>query len=117
MRVSHGESKSRLFSILVGAPQGSVLAAVLFRLHMHFLPQYFSPTVNHLFADDPTIIIKGALEKCLSENIKYIQYQAENVMSSLESFLENYLLPVNVAKNKSYVSSQCSECVKTEIYV
>jgi hypothetical protein len=73
MRVSYGEAKSRLFSISVGAPQRSVLAALLFRLHVHFLPLHFPQIVNHLFADDLTLIIKGALEKRLGENIKYIQ--------------------------------------------
>jgi hypothetical protein len=101
MRVSYGEAKSRLFSISVGAPQGSVLAALLFRLHVHFLPHHFPQIVNHLFADDLTLIIKGALEKRLSHNIKYLQYQAKAVLKGLESFSDNYLLPVNVTKTKA----------------
>jgi Reverse transcriptase (RNA-dependent DNA polymerase) len=101
MRVSHGEAKSRLFPILIGAPQGSVLAAVLFRLHLHFLPLYFPQIVNHLFADDLTLIIKGALEKRLSDNIIYIQNQSKVILNAFETFSDNYLLPVNVGKTKA----------------
>ncbi len=96
MRVSYGEAKSRLFSISIGTPQGSVVGALLFRLHVHF-PQI----VKHLFADDLTLIIKGALEKRLGENVKYVQSQAKTVLKVLESFSDNYLLLVNVAKTKA----------------
>jgi len=41
MSVSRGDAKSRFFSVLVGTPQGSVLAALLFPLHIQFLPSYF----------------------------------------------------------------------------
>ena len=103
MRVSHGDARSRLFPILVGAPQGSILAAVLFRLHVHFLPMHFPQTVSHLFADDLTLIIKSSLENRLTENIEYLQYHAKIVLSSLEKFSDNYILPVNVVKTKAMI--------------
>jgi len=115
MRVSHGEAKSRLFPILVGAPQGSVLAALLFRLHVHFLPLYFPQIVNHLFADDLTLIIKGALEKRLSDNTNYIGIQAKEILKALESFSDNYLLPVNVAKTKAMLVHKAVTISKPEI--
>ncbi|CAM4808726.1 unnamed protein product [Rotaria magnacalcarata] len=59
MFISHGDMKSKIFSISVGAPQGSVLAALLFRLHVFFLPSYF-PEINcHPFADDLTMFSAG----------------------------------------------------------
>lgn len=103
MRVSHSEAKPRLFPIKVDAPQGSVLAAFLFRLHLHFLPLHFPQTVNHLFADDLTIIMNGALERGLLENTKCLQSQARVVLRELEHFSENYLLPVNVTKTKAMI--------------
>ncbi|CAF3888498.1 unnamed protein product, partial [Rotaria sp. Silwood1] len=35
----------------VGAPQGSILAATLFRLQIHFLPSIFQQEAAHLFAE------------------------------------------------------------------
>jgi hypothetical protein len=115
MRVSHGKAKSRLFSISVRARQGSVLAALLFRLHVHFLPLHFPQIVNHLFADDLTLIIKGALEKRLMDNIRYLRVQAKEVLKILESFSENYLLPVNVAKTKAMLVHNAVVVSKPEI--
>ncbi|CAF3974841.1 unnamed protein product, partial [Rotaria sp. Silwood1] len=85
----------------LGAPQGSVLAALLFRLHIHYLPSYFLQTVGHLFADDLTIIIKGGLELRLSTNIKYLEAQAKGILKALEEFSDNHILPVNVSKTKA----------------
>jgi Reverse transcriptase (RNA-dependent DNA polymerase) len=103
MSVSHGNAKSRSFSISIGAPQGSVLAALLFRLHIHYLPSHFLQTVCHLFADDLTIIIKGGLEMRLSANIKYLESQARVVLKALETFSDNHILAVNVSKTKAMI--------------
>jgi hypothetical protein len=115
MSISHGEAKSRSFPIAVGAPQGSVLAALLFRLHVHFLPSHFPQIVNHLFADDLTLIIKGALEKRLFENIEYLRFQAKAVLEGLERFSDNYLLPVNVVKTKAMLVHSAVVVPKPEI--
>ncbi|CAF3248530.1 unnamed protein product [Rotaria socialis] len=115
MRVSHGESESRLFPILIGAPQGSVLAALLFRLHVHFLPLHFPRTVNHLFADDLTIVVKGALKERLSDNIKYVQNRAKVALQALENFSDNYLLPVNVTKTKAMLVHNVVHATKPEL--
>ena len=58
---------------------------------------------SHLFADDLTIIMNGALEKGLFDNTKCLQSQAKVVLSELEHFSENYLLPVNVTKTKAMI--------------
>ncbi|CAF3241985.1 unnamed protein product [Rotaria socialis] len=103
MTISHGDAESRVIGIFLGAPQGSVLAALLFRIHIHFLPGYFTQIVSHLFADDLTIVIKGALERRLSDNIKYLEKQAKEILKSLEKFADDYILPVNVSKTKAMV--------------
>ncbi|UJR12216.1 hypothetical protein I4U23_016393 [Adineta vaga] len=62
------ESKLRPISLLpnigkcmqqtcASAPQGSILAATLFRLHIHFLPTIFFQATSHLFADDLALVI------------------------------------------------------------
>jgi hypothetical protein len=101
MSVYHGEKTSKNVKILIGAPQGSVLAATLFRLHIHFLPKYFFRFCSHLFADDLALLLKGALEKKLSENVLELEEQAKIAMRALSTFSENYLLPVNTKKTKA----------------
>ena len=53
-RVNHDNAKSRLFSIRVGAPQGGVIAALLYRLYSHFVSNRFLQLITHLFANDLT---------------------------------------------------------------
>ncbi|CAF1060819.1 unnamed protein product [Didymodactylos carnosus] len=101
MSIDHGDAESLLFQMFVGAPQGSVLADLLFRLHIHFLPSYFAQALSHLYADDLTIILKGALEKRLSENIKYLESPTKVVLEALEKFADDHILPVNVDKTKA----------------
>jgi hypothetical protein len=45
--IHFGNVVSRVIEMLVGAPQGSVLGATLFRLHVHFLPSFFFQLVSH----------------------------------------------------------------------
>ncbi|CAF4914259.1 unnamed protein product [Rotaria socialis] len=85
----------------VGAPQGSILAATLFRLHIHFLPSIFFQTTTHLFADDLAILMTGSLEKRFSLNIVELEERAKHVMCTLEKYAENNLLPVNIKKTKA----------------
>ncbi|CAF3150451.1 unnamed protein product, partial [Rotaria sp. Silwood2] len=103
MSISHGDAESRLIRISVGAPQGSVLAALLFRIHVHFLPSYFTQVVSHLFADDLTIVIKGALELKMTDNLTYLEQQAKIVLRSLEKFANDHILPVNVTTTKGMI--------------
>ncbi|CAF4513538.1 unnamed protein product, partial [Rotaria sp. Silwood2] len=97
---SHGDEESRFLETCVEAPQGSTFAALLFRLHIFFLPSYFSQIVSHLYADDLTLVIKGAVEKKLSENITYLEEQAKSVMKTLEKFADNHILSANTGKKK-----------------
>ena len=101
LSVHYGDAISRTINVNVGAPQGSVLAATLFRLHIHFLPKIFFNLTTHLFADDLAILITGALEKRFSVNISYLEERAKKAMILLEYYAENKLLPVNVDKTKA----------------
>jgi hypothetical protein len=98
--IKFGDSTSRNIPMLVGAPQGSVLAATLFRLHVHALPEYLRAFVTHLFADDLAIQINGDLEKRFSDNVATIETRATVALDRLEDFAADKLLPVNVRKTK-----------------
>ena len=99
--ILYGEEHSRCIKMNVDAPQGSVLAATLFRLHVHFLPAFFFDVAVHMFADDLAIVLVGALEKRFSQNIFEIENRANIVLQQLEKFSDDILLPVNIAKTKA----------------
>jgi hypothetical protein len=101
MHVQHGEVYSRKISINVGTPQCSVLAATLFRLHLHFLPKIFMQFNTHLLADDLAILIKGSIEKKLSRNIVQLEEHAKIAMTALEKFSKDILLPFNIGQTKA----------------
>ena len=99
--ISYGEETSRTIKMEVGAPQGSVLAATLFRLHVHFLPAVFANLAVHMFADDLAIVFAGSLEKKFSANITDIERQTDAAMKQLEKYANDILLPVNTNKTKA----------------
>jgi hypothetical protein len=47
------------------------------------------------------LLLKGSLEKRLSENILELEEQAKIAMRVLSTFSENYLLPGNTKKTKA----------------
>ena len=60
----------------------------------------FARFSSHLFADDVALVIKGQIEKKLSENIDEIGKLAKIAMKLLENFSKDLLLPVNTKKTK-----------------
>lgn len=101
MSIHVGEAVSRSIPIRLGTPQGSVLAATLFKIHVHFLPSFFTNLTCHLFADDLAIVITSDIKKKYSENTLVLEEQAEKAMNVLEKFSDDYLLPVNIDKTKA----------------
>ena len=101
LAIHYGDTVSRIINMKVGAPQGSILAATLFRLHVHFLPQAFFQLTTHFFANDLAILITGALDKKFSLNIIELEERAKYAMKVLEKYSENSLLPVNTNKTKA----------------
>jgi len=100
LSIHDGNTFSRNIKMEVGAPQGSILAATLFRLHIHFLPSIFCQVTSHLFADDLAILMAGSLEKKFSLNIIDLEERANKTMKMLEKYADDNLLPVNVQKTK-----------------
>jgi hypothetical protein len=98
--IHYGDEHSRTVQMKIGAPQGSVLAATLFRLHIHFLPTYINGIIFHLFADDLALVLTGSIEKRFSENIIELEFRAAVVMRQLEKFSDDLILPTNVSKTK-----------------
>jgi hypothetical protein len=61
------------------------------------------------------MLVKGTIERRLSDNIKYVQDQATVVLKSLEKFAEDHILPVNVNKTKAMLVHSAVAVEKPEI--
>ena len=86
----------------LGTPQGSLLGATLFRIHiLLLLPKYLFGTMFHLFVDDLIIILVPSIENKFSENGKELEQRAANTLTKLANFAGDLLLPINVAKTKA----------------
>jgi hypothetical protein len=101
LSIYHGDAFSRNIKMFVRAPQESILAATLFRLHIHLLPALFMQITTHLFADDLALLILGSLENKFSINIIDLEIKAKTAMIILEKFSDDMLLPVNISKTKA----------------
>ncbi|CAF3344273.1 unnamed protein product [Rotaria socialis] len=101
LSIHFGKAYSRTIPIYVGAPQGSVLAATLFRLHVHFLPSRFFALTSHMFADDLAIQISGDLDKKFSKNIAELEARAKVTLERLGKFSDDIILPININKTKA----------------
>jgi hypothetical protein len=97
MKIQYGEATSRKINIHIGAPQGSVLAATLFILCLHFLPELFLRFKTHLFADNFAILIKSSIEERLSENILQLEEQTKIAIKILEKY------------SKDIIASECEQ--------
>jgi len=78
-----------------------VIAATLFRLHIHFLPYYFNNSIIYLSADDLTVLLNESLEKKFSANITELEQRVTRVMEQLEKFSDNLIVSVNILKTKA----------------
>ena len=96
-----GNAQSRTISMHIGAPQGSVLAASLFRLHVHTLPALLRAYESHMFADDLAIQISRDIEKRLSKNVVELEQRASIVFDILGRFAADNLLHLNEKKTKA----------------
>ena len=82
--IHFGSEKSRTIPMKRGVPQGSVLAATLIRLYIHFLSDQLSGCITHLFADDMVMVLNGSLEKKFSTNILEVEAKADIFLKKLQ---------------------------------
>lgn len=90
-RVRIGEKHSKLFDVLSGVPQGSVLGPLLFIIYINDLPGGIQSFVS-LFADDLKILTKTGNHDMAQEDLNY-----------LTIWQDTWLLKFNTKDNKCKV--------------
>ncbi|CAF3432602.1 unnamed protein product [Rotaria sp. Silwood1] len=113
--IYHGDAHSRTIPMYVGASRGSVLAATLFRLHVHILPSLFYLFASHIFADDLAMQISGDLEKRFSTNITELEVRAKLTLDILRKVADDNMLPVNIKKTKALLVHSVVALIKPKI--
>lgn len=96
--VQVGKSYSQPKSISAGTPQGSVLRPLLFNIYINDIPQ--NPgTMLSLFADDTAILAR-------SSNIRFIYLALQKHITTLETWLNQWKIKINVTKSAAVFFSR-----------
>lgn len=93
-----GKDFSKPKDILAGTPQGSVLGPILFNIYVNDIPQK-PGTMLSLFADDTAILAR-------SPNIKYIYAALQKHIDTLEIWLNQWKVKINVSKSAAVFFSK-----------
>ena len=91
--IPYDEELSRMIKMNVAAPQGSILATTLFRLHVHFLLAIFMNSPIHIFAVGLAVVIAGSLETRFSLNTIDLEKRAQLVKKQLETCANSNTTP------------------------
>ena len=100
---------SAIKELLVGVPQGSVLAPVLFLLFINDISECLNNAVCSIYADDVVIYVTG-------DNIHDVTLNLQNTVNVLNSWYKRNRLKINISKTKTMlISTKSSECLN--IYI
>lgn len=88
------ESRSSLASIQVGVPQGSILGPLMFLVYVNRLPR-LTDNLCVMFADDASLLFVNN-----SGNTSQYEFEINNTVSKIVSWLNSINLKVNLTKTK-----------------
>jgi hypothetical protein len=92
--VSLNKSKSNIYSIVAGVPQGSILSPFLFNIYLNDLPKISNCHVS-LYADDINFMTAGT-----SRELSVIISNLEEGFSRLHNYYTDWKLKLNINKTK-----------------
>ncbi|GFX11288.1 RNA-directed DNA polymerase from mobile element jockey [Trichonephila clavipes] len=107
VKIIHNFLKNRSFRVKInfdlsnkgfpeaGCPQGSCLSPYLYNIYTYDFPHHPSVSIC-LFADDAAVLAQGA-------NLKYTQCTLQRYLHTLESWLTDWRIAINVDKTQAIV--------------
>jgi hypothetical protein len=107
--VSYKGTDSKLYPIICGVPQGSVLGPLLFIIYSNDLPGSLRCTTCILFADDTTIYVSG-------KNITELYKLVNQDIALLAEWFKVNKLSLNISKTHHVLFSKTKN-VKSDTYV
>ncbi|GFS47293.1 RNA-directed DNA polymerase from mobile element jockey [Trichonephila clavipes] len=109
VKIIHNFLKNRSFRVKInfdfsnkgfpeaGCPQGSCLSPYLYNIYTYDFPHHPSVSIC-LFADDAAVLAQGA-------NLKYTQCTLQRYLHTLESWLTDWRIAINVDKTQAQYNS------------
>mgnify|MGYP001151580594 FL=1 len=96
--ISFGNSKSDIFDLFVGLPQGSSLSPFVFIMYHADIINNVEAFSTHLFADDLCTLITPPIHTELPEMIKFINSAGSRICQNLYEYSVKWKQPINIEK-------------------
>jgi len=96
--VSFGKTKSGIFNIQMGLPQGSALSPFVFITYHADLIKMTNAFSTHLFADDLCTLIVPPIDKKYKTMMDFIEIEGTRISQNLFDYACKWQQPINVTK-------------------
>ncbi len=96
--INYGQSKSDVFKVQVGLPQGSSLSPYVFIIYHCDLVSCLGAHSGHIFADDLSVLIRAPIQKSFPSLLHYLELEGSKVCDRIAEYSQRWKQPVNVGK-------------------
>jgi endonuclease/exonuclease/phosphatase (EEP) superfamily protein YafD len=96
--IYYGQTKSEVFKVQVGLPQGSSLSPYIFVVYHSDLVDCLGAHSGHLFADDLCVLIRAPIQKSFKSLVKYLEIEGSKVCDRIADYSNRWKQPINVGK-------------------
>jgi hypothetical protein len=101
--ICFGQTKSNVFNVHVGLPQGSSLSPYLFVVYHSDLVSCLGAHSGHLFADDLSVLIRAPLQKPFPSLVKFLEIEGSKVCDRIAEYSCRWKQPINVGKSVAQI--------------
>jgi hypothetical protein len=115
--IHYGQTKSDVFKVQVGLPQGSSLSPYIFVVYHSDLVACLGAHSGHLFADDLSVLIRAPIVKSFPSLVKYLEVEGSKVCDRIADYSRRWKQPINVGKTVAQIFYSQIKKPKVNIYM
>ena len=101
--IYYGQTKSDVFQVKVGLPQGSSLSPFIFVVYHSDLVACLGAHSSHIFADDLSVLIRAPIQKSFSSLVKYLEVEGSKVCDRIAEYSIRWKQPINIGKTVAQI--------------